>query len=61
MRYLVNECSTRGVSIVYATHIFDGMDQWPTHVAYLTAGKPRNPEPETLNPNPKPQNLNPKS
>merc|ERR1712210_231392 len=39
MRYLVNECSTRGVSIVYATHIFDGMDQWPTHVAYLTAGR----------------------
>lgn len=39
MRYLANECSTRGVTIVYATHIFDGMDQWPTHVAYLTAGR----------------------
>lgn len=38
MQYLAKECSTRGVTIVYATHIFDGMDQWPTHVAYLTAG-----------------------
>merc|ERR1712147_338599 len=38
MQYLIKECRTWGVTIVYATHIFDGMDQWPTHVAYLTAG-----------------------
>merc|ERR1712046_257526 len=39
MAYLTEECQTRGVTIVYATHIFDGMDRWPTHVAYLTAGR----------------------
>lgn len=37
--YLTNECKTRGVTIVYATHIFDAMDRWPTHIAYLTAGR----------------------
>lgn len=39
MSYLINECKTRRITIVYATHIFDGMDQWPTHIAYLTAGR----------------------
>lgn len=39
MRYLTSECKTRGATIVYATHIFDAMDRWPTHVAYLTAGR----------------------
>ena len=24
-----------GATIVYATHIFDGLDDWPTHVHYL--------------------------
>jgi CCR4-NOT complex subunit CAF16 len=38
MAYLQKECATRGTTIVYATHIFDGMDRWPTHIAYLTAG-----------------------
>merc|ERR1712046_159311 len=39
MAYLTEECQTRGATIVYATHIFDGMDRWPTHLAYLTAGR----------------------
>merc|ERR1712187_264612 len=39
MEYLVHECNTRGATIVYATHIFDAMDRWPTHLAYLTAGR----------------------
>lgn len=24
-----------GVTIVYATHIFDGLDDWPTHIGYI--------------------------
>ena len=24
-----------GVTIVYATHIFDGLDEWPTHLAFV--------------------------
>ena len=26
------------MTIVYATHIFDGLDEWATHVAYMRAG-----------------------
>jgi len=25
--------------MIYATHIFDGLEFWPTHVAYLARGK----------------------
>ncbi|CAM9829093.1 unnamed protein product, partial [Phaeothamnion confervicola] len=31
------ESAERGATIVYATHIFDGLDDWPTHLVYLTA------------------------
>lgn len=31
--------SLEDVTIVYATHIFDGLDDWPTHIAYLSNGK----------------------
>jgi len=27
-----------GVTIVYATHIFDGLDDWPTHLAFISDG-----------------------
>lgn len=39
MNYLVEECETRGSVVIYATHIFDGLESWPTHVAYLSGGK----------------------
>jgi hypothetical protein len=32
------ECTARGATIVYATHIFDGLESWPTHVAYVARG-----------------------
>lgn len=28
-----------GVTIVYATHIFDGLDDWPTHIAQIADGR----------------------
>jgi CCR4-NOT complex subunit CAF16 len=28
-----------GTTIVYATHIFDGLDAWPTHIAYVGDGR----------------------
>lgn len=28
--------SSVGATILYATHIFDGLDDWPTHLHYLT-------------------------
>ena len=27
-----------GVTIMYATHIFDGLDDWPTHLAFISDG-----------------------
>ena len=33
--WLKKESETKGSTILYATHIFDGLDDWPTHVHYL--------------------------
>ncbi len=33
------ECEERGATILYATHIFDGLEGWVTHVAYLEDGQ----------------------
>ena len=38
LAFLREETEVRGVSVVYATHIFDGMAGWPTHVAYMERG-----------------------
>lgn len=35
MRWLKKESETRKATILYATHIFDGLDDWPTHLHYL--------------------------
>jgi CCR4-NOT complex subunit CAF16 len=36
LKFLREESETRGATIIYATHIFDGLDDWPTHLHYLT-------------------------
>jgi CCR4-NOT complex subunit CAF16 len=36
--YLKRE-SERGTTIVYATHIFDGLGEWPTHITHMRAGE----------------------
>ena len=35
LQWLRKETETRGATIVYATHIFDGLDDWPSHIHYL--------------------------
>lgn len=45
MRFLRQECEERSVTIVYATHIFDGLEQFATHVAFVAGGKLRFCEP----------------
>lgn len=35
LRWLVRESDERGATILYATHIFDGLDDWATHLYYL--------------------------
>lgn len=38
MNFLKAECEQRGATILYATHIFDGLEKWPTHLAYVARG-----------------------
>jgi len=35
LMWLRKETETRGATIVYATHIFDGLDDWPSHIHYI--------------------------
>ncbi|KAL7544602.1 hypothetical protein ACHAWF_007973 [Thalassiosira exigua] len=35
--WLEKESLERGATIVYATHIFDGLDDWASHLFYLTS------------------------
>lgn len=35
LNWLVKESEERGATILYATHIFDGLDEWGTHLFHL--------------------------
>jgi CCR4-NOT complex subunit CAF16 len=37
--FLRRETEERGATVVYATHIIDGLEHWPTHVAYMQDGR----------------------
>ncbi|KAI3638859.1 hypothetical protein MIR68_003357 [Amoeboaphelidium protococcarum] len=34
--YLKNDCNQ--ATVIYATHIFDGLGDWPTHIAHIRSG-----------------------
>lgn len=36
LKWLTKETEERGATIIYATHIFDGLDDWATDLFYLT-------------------------
>ena len=38
LNYLHEQSEKNGVTIVYATHIFDGLDRWATHLLRITDG-----------------------
>lgn len=38
LAFLKKECDSRKATILYATHIFDGLGGWPTHVAHMSNG-----------------------
>lgn len=42
--FFKEECEQRGATIVYATHIFDGLETWATHLAYIQDGELRKAE-----------------
>ena len=35
LHWLKKESEEHGATILYSTHIFDGLDDWPTHLHYL--------------------------
>lgn len=39
LTFLREESEERDVTILYCTHIFDGLDGWASHIAYLMGGK----------------------
>ena len=39
LRHLRVMSERDGVTVVYATHIFDGLDEWPTHLAHIAGGR----------------------
>ncbi|CAF2262215.1 unnamed protein product [Brassica napus] len=39
LEFFKEECDQRGATIVYATHIFDGLETWATHLAYIQNGE----------------------
>ena len=39
LEFLHKECEEQGVTIVYATHIFDGLEEWLTHIVYVEDGE----------------------
>ena len=45
LAFLRDESQAQGLTILYATHIFDGLDVWATHVAHLAHGRIRSLQP----------------
>ena len=39
LRFFKQECEERQCIIIYATHIFDGLAEWMTHLAFVSDGK----------------------
>lgn len=39
LEFFRQECEVRGAVIIYATHIFDGLEGWLTHLAFVSQGK----------------------
>ncbi|KAF5747552.1 Non-intrinsic ABC protein 9 [Tripterygium wilfordii] len=39
LKFLRKECQERGATIIYATHIFDGLENWPSYIVYVAHGK----------------------
>ena len=38
-KYLIDECKSRKGAFIYATHVFDDVETWATHVCYISGGK----------------------
>jgi len=41
LEFLRSDSDRRGTAVLYATHIFDAMDEWATHLAWMSGGRLR--------------------
>ena len=39
IKFLIDESNSRNATIIYATHIFDGLLDFPTHIIHLRLGQ----------------------
>ncbi|KAJ7433815.1 P-loop containing nucleoside triphosphate hydrolase protein, partial [Mycena galericulata] len=39
LQFLKRDSESRGATIIYATHIFDGLNHFPTHIAHMSFGR----------------------
>ena len=39
LQFLREECEERGATVIYSTHILDGLDDWPSHLLHIKGGK----------------------
>ncbi|CAN1245151.1 ABC transporter I family member 19 [Linum grandiflorum] len=39
LEFFREETEQRGATLIYATHIFDGLEEWATHIAYIQDGE----------------------
>jgi CCR4-NOT complex subunit CAF16 len=39
LHFLKRETEQRGATILYATHIFDGLNEWATHLCRMSNGR----------------------
>jgi CCR4-NOT complex subunit CAF16 len=39
LQWLREESEQRGVTVLFSTHIFDGLEEWGTHMTYVQDGK----------------------
>lgn len=45
LEFLKQECAERKATVLYATHIFDGLDGFPSHVVHIQLGRTTQPAP----------------
>lgn len=45
LAFLAEECETRKATVLYATHINDGLDTFPTHLCHIQLGTTLPPSP----------------
>jgi CCR4-NOT complex subunit CAF16 len=55
LEWLRQDCVRRGCTVMYCTHIFDGLDGWASHLLYMSQGRVVKLDPAPAPPSQQPQ------